>query len=82
MEIIVFSAVNSKLLFKIFKQIKYMQSIKIFVIFSVRTFNLAIVTGSVWLNELVPYPTLFEASLKQCGSGIFSIAEPFIPLSV
>ena len=68
-EIIVFSAVNSKLLFKVVKRIKSVSGIKIFVIFAVRALNLAVVSRRVWPDQFVPYPTLFEARLKQCGRG-------------
>ena len=68
-EIIVFSAVNSKLLFKVVKRIKSVSGIKIFIIFAVRALNLAVVSGCVGFYELVLYATLFEARLKQCGRG-------------
>ena len=68
-KIVVFSAVNSKLLFKVIKRVECVGSIEVFVIFAVRALNLAVVPRRVWLDELVPYPTLFEARLKQCGRG-------------
>ena len=68
-KVIVFSAVNSKLLFKVVKRIKSVSGIKIFVIFAVRALNLAVVSRRVWPDQFVPYPTLFEARLKQCGRG-------------
>ena len=74
-KVIVFSAVNSKLLFKVVKRIKSVSGIKIFVIFSVAAFNLAVVPRRVWLDQLVPYPTLFEARLEQCGGWIIALAE-------
>ncbi len=51
-----------------------MSSIKIFVIFSVGTLYLAVMSWRVGFDELVSYPTLFEARLKQCGSGIFRVS--------
>ena len=66
-EIIVFSAVNSKLLFKVIKRVECVSGIKIFIIFAVRALNLAVVSRRVWPDQFVPYPTLFEARLKQCG---------------
>ena len=52
-----------------------MHGIKILIIFSVRTLYLAIMTRCVWFNKLVLYPTLFEASLKQCESGFLRTAQ-------
>lgn len=56
-EIIVFSAVNSKLLFKVVKR-KNVSGIKIFIVFAVRALGLAVVPRRVGADELVPYPTL------------------------
>ena len=66
-KVIIFSAVNSKLLFKVVEREEFMSGIKILVIFSMRTFDFAVMSGSVGTNKFVPYATLFEASLKQCG---------------
>ena len=66
-EIIVFSAVNSKLLFKVVKRVECVSGIKIFVVFTVAALDLAVMSGCVGLDELVLYATLFEARLKQCG---------------
>ena len=57
-----------------------MGSIKIFVIFAVRALNLAVMSRCVGLYEFVPYATLFEASLKQCGRWIFRITQSFCDL--
>ena len=62
--------------FKILKRIKSVSGVKIFVIFSVGTLYLAVMSWRVGFDELVSYPTLFEARLKQCGSGIFRVSEP------
>ena len=62
---IVLSAVNSKLLFEIKKRIKFMRSIEVFVIFSVRTFYLAIMARSKRLDELVPDAESVQLTLKQ-----------------
>ena len=51
--------------FEIFKRIETVRSVEIFVILSVGTFNLAIVSRSVRVNKLVPYTQLFEARLKE-----------------
>ena len=75
-EIIVFSAVNSKLLFKIIEGIKTVGSIEVFVIFSVRTFDFAVMTWCIRSYEFMLYPTLFEASLKQCGSAAVDRKKP------
>ena len=74
-EIIVFSAVNSKLLFKVVKRIKSVSDIEVFIIFAVRALDLAVVSRRVWPDQFVPYPTLFEARLKQCGGWIIALAE-------
>ena len=60
--------------------IKRMRSIEVFIIFSVRTLHLAVMTRCVRFDELVSYPTLFEASLKQCGSGLPSVTKSFCKL--
>ena len=65
---------NSKLLFQVVKRIKSVSGIKIYVIFSVATLDLAVVPRRVWLDQLVPYPTLFEARLEQCGGWIIALA--------
>ena len=54
-----------------------MSSIEIFIIFSVRTFDFTVMSGSVGTNELVLNATLFEASLKQRGRRVFGVSEPF-----
>ena len=66
---IVLSAVNSKLVFEIGKGIEFMRSIEIFVIFAVRTLDLAIMPRCKRLNELVPDAELFQLLLKQMRSG-------------
>lgn len=74
-KVIVFFAVNRKLLFKVVKKIKSVSGIKIFVVFALAAFNLAVVPRRVWLDQLVTYPTLFEARLEQCGDWIIALAE-------
>ena len=59
-----------------------MGSIKIFVIFAVRALNLAVMSRCVGLYEFVPYATLFEARLKQCGCWIFRITQSFCELLI
>ena len=54
-----------------------MSGIKIFVIFAVRTLNFTVMSWSVGFYEFMPYATLFEASLEQCGRWILGIAKPF-----
>ena len=58
---------NSKLLFKVIKRVKWMSSIEVFVIFAMWTLYLTVVSGSVRFYQLVIYATLFEARLKQYG---------------
>lgn len=74
-KVIVFFAVNSKLLFKIIKWVKSMRAIKIFVIFSVAVLNLAVVSLRVRFDELVAYAALSESRLEQCRSSILCITE-------
>ena len=50
------------------------------VIFAVATLNLAVMSRCVGLCEFVPYATLFEARLKQCGRWIFRIIQSFCKL--
>ena len=57
-----------------------MGSVKILVVFSVRAFNLTIMSRCVGLNEFMTYATLFKRTLEQCGRGIFSIAKSFCKL--
>lgn len=64
-KVIVISVMNSKLLFKIIKRIKPMKSIEIFIIFSVRTLNLAIMTRSIRRNELMLNTIFFKRVFKK-----------------
>ena len=52
-KVIVFSAVNSKLLFKVVKRIKSVSGIKIFVIFTVATLDLAVVPRAWALRKFL-----------------------------
>ena len=56
---------NGKLLFEIFKGIKFMSSIKIFVILSVRSFYFTIMSWSKRANQFMSDPQLFEVRLKE-----------------
>lgn len=69
-EIIVFSAVNSKLLFKVVKR-KNVSGIKIFIVFAVRALGLAVVPRRVGADELgaVPHTGLRRAS-NSVGVGL------------
>ena len=49
-EMIIFPVVNSKLEFKVIKRIERMSSIKVFIIFSMRTFSFTVVTRSIGTN--------------------------------
>ena len=69
---------NSKLLFKVIKRIKSVSGIEVFIIFAVRALNLAVVSRRVWPDQFVPYPTLFEARLKQCGIR-HKLIRPYTP---
>ena len=59
-----------------------MCSVKIFVVFAVATLNLSVMSQCVGLYEFVPYATLFEARLKQCGCWIFRITQSFCELLI
>ena len=63
---VVFSVVNSKLLFKIFKRVKRMHCIEIFVAFAVRTFDFPVVPRHVRFDDLVLDSVRFESFFKQC----------------
>ena len=61
---IVLSAVNSKLPLEVRKRIKFMRSIEVFVIFTVRTLDFAIVPGCKGLNELVANAKFLQFHFK------------------
>ena len=71
---------NSKLLFEIVERIKGMSSIKIFVIFAMRTLDFAVMPWCIRTNKLMLYATLFEASLEQCGSAALGGKKPLCEL--
>ena len=50
---IVPSVMNSKLLFEIIERKELVSCIKVFIIFSVRAFNFAVMPGSIRANEFV-----------------------------
>ena len=64
-EVVIASVVNGKLLFEVLKGMETVGSIKVFVVFSVRTFHFAVVPRSIGTDELMSYPQLFEARLKE-----------------
>ena len=64
-EVVVASVVNGKLLPEVFKGMEPVGSIEILVVFSVRTFYLAVMPRRIGTDEFMPYPQLFEASLKE-----------------
>lgn len=55
---------NSKLLLEIKKRIESMRSIEIFIIFTVRTLDFAIVSGCKRLNELVANAKFLQFHFK------------------
>ena len=67
---IIFSAVNSKLLFEINKRIGFMRCIEIFIIFAMRTLNLAIVPWYECFDELMPDAKFFRFLFKQMKSDL------------
>ena len=76
-ESIILSVVYGKLIFEIIKGIEFVGCVKVFVILSVGTFNLAVMPRRIRADQLVPYPQLFEASLKQRHFAVFSFFEFF-----
>ena len=66
---IVLAIVNRQLLFEILERIEFVGSIEIFVVFAVGTFDLAIVSWSERLNELVLDAEQFQLLLEQVRSG-------------
>ena len=66
---------NSKLCFEIIERIELVRRVEVFIIFPVRTLDLAVVSGRVRFDQLVPDATLFEASLKQRGRRILCVAQ-------
>ena len=58
-EIVIGSFPYGKLLFEIFKGIESVRSVKLFIVFAVTAFHLAIMPGSIWANELMPDAKLF-----------------------
>ena len=64
-KIIVLTLANSQLFSEIIKGIELMRSIKFFIIFSVTTFNLTIMTWSKRTDEFMSDPQLLECNLKE-----------------
>ena len=54
-----------------------MSGVEVFVVLAVAAFNLTVVSWSKRTNELVPYATLFEASLEQCEIAGFGCSRLF-----
>ena len=52
-EMVIFSVVNRQLFFEIIERIKGVNSVKILVIFSVRTFDFAVVPRSIGFDKFV-----------------------------
>ena len=64
-KVIIASVVNGKLPPEVLKGMETVGSIKVFIVLPVRTFHLAVVSRRVGADELMPYPQLFEARLKE-----------------
>lgn len=58
-EIVVLTLTKSKLPFEVIKGIKFMGSIKFFVVLSVTAFHFSIVSWSEWTNQLMLNPQFF-----------------------
>ena len=56
---------NGKLLFEVLKGMESVGRIEVFIVLPVGTFHFAVVSRRVGTDELVPYPQLFEARLKE-----------------
>ena len=77
-KVIVVSVVNRKLLFKIFKRVKRMCSIKIFVIFAVATLNLSVMSRCVGLYEFVFMPHCLRLASNSVGIGFSVLPNRFV----
>ena len=64
-EIVVASEMNGKLLFEVLKGMESVGRIEVFIVLPVGTLHFAVVSRRVWTDELMPYPQLFEARLKE-----------------
>ena len=67
-KVIVTAVMHRKLSFEIVKRIEFVSRIKVFVVFAMGTFDLAVVPRCKRTNQLVVNATLFEGALKQCGA--------------
>lgn len=66
-KVVIFSTVNSKLSLEIIKRVELFHGIEIFVVLTMRTLHLPIMSWGKRPDELVVNTTLFERMLKQCG---------------
>lgn len=68
---------NGELLPEVLKGMEPVGSIEVFVVLSVRTFHFAVVPRCVGTDELMPYPQLFEARLKEGKFSLVVFIEGF-----
>ena len=66
-EVVVSAVVDFELQLKVRERVESVCSIEVFIVLSVRPFDLAVMSRCMRFDELVPYATLFETRLKQCG---------------
>ena len=69
---------DGKLFGEVVQGIKAVAGVETFLVLPVAALHLAVMTRCVWLNELVPYLTLFEARLKQLGIK-HKLIRPYTP---
>ena len=67
-EMVVSTFTNSELFSEIIKGIKAVRSIKFFIVFPMRSFDLAVMARSTNTNQLVPDTKLAERLFKKCFS--------------
>ena len=64
-KVVVFAKMDGKLSLEIHKRVEFVGSIKIFVIFAVRTFHFSVVSRGEGTNQLMGNLSLFERALKE-----------------
>ena len=64
---------DGKLFGKVIQGVKAAAGIEAFLVLAVTSLHFTVVARCIGADELVPYPTLFEARLKQCGRGACGI---------
>ena len=63
---VISSVPDFELVFEVIKRIELMIGVEILIVFSMASFNLAVMSGRVWFNQLVFNAELFQCRLKEC----------------